>query len=170
MTANDIADARISEFSLALLEGTGWYEVDYDMGDPFVWGKDQGCDFYFGPCLVAGDPPTNNFDGHFCTDIETYACTFTGTHQGYCGTNEAFADDSITDAIDYFQNGNVVSGPYIDNCPIVFGFPDTQCANPDDVIYGYLGEDYETFATGAKCFSGTLDFSAPYDGSMVYCF
>jgi len=40
MTANDIVDARISEFTLALLEGTGWYEVDYDMADPFTWGKD----------------------------------------------------------------------------------------------------------------------------------
>mmetsp|Transcript_39949 Transcript_39949/g.35662 ORF Transcript_39949/g.35662 Transcript_39949/m.35662 type:complete len:96 (-) Transcript_39949:838-1125(-) len=54
MTSNDIDDARISKFTLAFLEGTGWYIVNYSMAEPFYWGKDQGCDFYNGPCLEDG--------------------------------------------------------------------------------------------------------------------
>lgn len=51
MTASEIDDARISEFTLAFLEGTGWYDVDYTMAEPFNWGRNQGCTFHDGPCL-----------------------------------------------------------------------------------------------------------------------
>ncbi len=45
MTASAILDMRVSEFSLALLEGTGWYKVNYDLADKMTWGKNKGCDF-----------------------------------------------------------------------------------------------------------------------------
>ena len=35
----------LSKFTLALLQDSGWYQVDYSLAEPFTWGKNQGCGF-----------------------------------------------------------------------------------------------------------------------------
>jgi len=38
-------------FTIALLKDTNWYaEINEDMADPLVWGKDKGCTFLHGSC------------------------------------------------------------------------------------------------------------------------
>jgi hypothetical protein len=80
MTASQINDQRISELTLALLDGTGWYEVNYAMADPFYFGKGEGCGFlskcsgYKEYCSASGD-----------------ACTFHGAAGGYCNS-DSFSD------------------------------------------------------------------------------
>eukprot|EP00961_Rhodomonas_salina_P280885 3794502-Rhodomonas_salina.6 len=39
------SDSVISAITLALLEDTGWYEVNYEAADQFKWGREQGCAF-----------------------------------------------------------------------------------------------------------------------------
>ena len=43
MTASDIASPRISEFTLALMQDTGWYEVDFKFAENFTFFKNIGC-------------------------------------------------------------------------------------------------------------------------------
>ena len=61
MTARVIfTDATFSIFNFAVLKDTGWYdEVNYDLADPMVWGKDAGCLFLEGTC-----PELANADFH----------------------------------------------------------------------------------------------------------
>ena len=39
MTANSKEDMSLSIFTLAFLEGTGWYQVNYSKADEITWGK-----------------------------------------------------------------------------------------------------------------------------------
>lgn len=39
-----------SRLTLALMEDTGWYKVNYDMAEPLQWGKDLGCLFAKNSC------------------------------------------------------------------------------------------------------------------------
>lgn len=35
----------ISEMTLAKFEDSGWYKVNYEYADNFLFGKNKGCDF-----------------------------------------------------------------------------------------------------------------------------
>lgn len=37
--------AFVSNFTLALLDSTGWYEINYTYAEPTDWGKNEGCSF-----------------------------------------------------------------------------------------------------------------------------
>ena len=45
MTASKFLEVKFSIFTLALLEDTGWYNVNYDYADEFIFGLKEGCDF-----------------------------------------------------------------------------------------------------------------------------
>lgn len=47
----------MSEITLALLEDSGFYKVDYGEAMEWRWGKDVGCDFVQRSC-VQGERPT----------------------------------------------------------------------------------------------------------------
>ena len=61
MTASSIKDSRITEFSLALLEGTGWYQVDYTLAENVTYGKNKGCSFLDGLCMNTATRTGNNY-------------------------------------------------------------------------------------------------------------
>ncbi|PIK55378.1 putative leishmanolysin-like peptidase [Apostichopus japonicus] len=50
MTGTHTHDRQFSRFTLAVLEDTGWYHVNYDLADQLVWGRDLGCDFVKKSC------------------------------------------------------------------------------------------------------------------------
>jgi hypothetical protein len=86
MTASQINDQRISELTLALLESTGWYQVDYSMADTFYYGYGEGCGYlsamsgYKEYCSTSGE-----------------GCTLHGQAGGYC------ASDSFSDGANYWR-------------------------------------------------------------------
>lgn len=40
----------LSQLTLALLEDSGWYCVDYSVAESLVWGRGKGCDFISQGC------------------------------------------------------------------------------------------------------------------------
>jgi len=51
MTASEMDYRRaISVFSLALLEDSGWYQVNYGLTENYYWGLNEGCDFFDARC------------------------------------------------------------------------------------------------------------------------
>jgi len=60
---------KLSEFTLAVLEDSGWYVVNYSQADNITWGKNQGCDFFYNKCNGT------NFR-EFCTVKEEKGCSF----------------------------------------------------------------------------------------------
>ena len=39
-----------SRLSLAVLEDSGWYSVDYERAQPLLWGRQRGCQFVRNGC------------------------------------------------------------------------------------------------------------------------
>jgi len=46
MIGDSYGENLISEITLGLFEDSGWYRVDYKMGNLFLWGKNVGCGFF----------------------------------------------------------------------------------------------------------------------------
>jgi hypothetical protein len=45
MIGDSYGENLISEITLALFEDSGWYKVNYDDANLFLWGQDKGCSF-----------------------------------------------------------------------------------------------------------------------------
>ena len=45
MIGDSYGENLISDITLALFEDSGWYKVDYNMSNLFLWGKNKGCNF-----------------------------------------------------------------------------------------------------------------------------
>ena len=43
MTASSFKDSSYSNFTLALLYDTGWYDLDFSLAEHFYFGKNKGC-------------------------------------------------------------------------------------------------------------------------------
>lgn len=82
---DDTAQMHVSEFTLALMEDSGWYVIDYDFSDPFFWGKNAGCDF-LDNTVDCVDKTTHktNFYPFFCDDIGDKGCNHEYTAPAGC--------------------------------------------------------------------------------------
>ena len=62
MTSDNMANPVFTDISMALLEDSGWYKVDYNKAETFTFGKNSGCDFLTKPCMTTkGDPAFPEF-------------------------------------------------------------------------------------------------------------
>lgn len=112
----------ISAFSLALLQDSGWYEVDYSRAAPFKWGAGLGCGFAEGKCspqeVGAWCSPEEGEGGE-----EALSCTFDGKGLGACdviqypsslpAANRYFPDErlgGVDDLMDYCPRLTVREG------------------------------------------------------------
>lgn len=163
MSPSTTTDFRISEFTLALLEGTGWYEVNYNMSDPFDWGRGKGCAFLDGPCVDENAEP--NF-AEFCSPLAREGCSYTRRAVGYCGGG-IILNPPIYPQWDYWKNGTILLDTYADNCPYYVGTYIRNCENTTSELYAVLRE--ESFGPTSRCFTGTLTQSSTSD-HHAYCF
>jgi len=141
MASGGIFGRRVSEFSLGLLEGSGWYAPDYSYAEPYYYGQGQGCSFIQGTC------GNSNYDfEEFCSG-SSRGCAPHGIAGGMCGS------DSKTDGCRYYNPNE-----------------DYHCENPDAAdntrlanlqVYG-RGE-------GSKCFTGSLG-SKSGNSVTSFCF
>lgn len=72
------APTQMTPVTLALLEDSGWYKVNYTKAEISTWGYGMGCDFVFGPCLESNSPsPTvpEYGRGFFCGQDGAMGCT-----------------------------------------------------------------------------------------------
>lgn len=56
MIADIYGEYFISNITLALFEDSGWYKVNYKMGQHILWGKNEGCDFIYSKCITSFIP------------------------------------------------------------------------------------------------------------------
>src|SRR5689334_10758687 len=99
MTASAIKELRITEFSLALLEGTGWYQADYTMAEPITYGKNKGCNFLNTKCIDGSFHPT--FE-EFCSPLASEGCSRTYRGIGYCATTTPKTDATLNANFNYW--------------------------------------------------------------------
>lgn len=141
MSSGSIYGRRISEFSLALLEGSGWYVPDYSYAEPFWYGQGQGCDFINSQCSSS----SSQFD-EFCTG-STRGCAPNGIGGGSCSS------DSI-----------------MDGCKFIRPSEDYLCENDNGADFARL-PDLQVFGRGAgsKCFTGSLNTRSS-NSPTSFCF
>jgi len=165
MTASAVNDARLTEFTLALLEGSGWYSVNYAMAEPIYWGKGQGCAFLNSKC-VNPTTKTASFE-EFCTPLTSSGCSYHGRSGGYCGAVSSVSNAKLVDPFNYFGNNTVVTDVYADNCPYVRPYLNEDCQNPSYQTNALLST--EVYGSGSMCFTGTLYPTGTLKSKTSYC-
>jgi len=140
MTSGLISQMQMSEFTLALLESTGWYVPDYaGYADTFAWGQGQGCGFLTGSC-------SSGSYSEFCSG-SARSCVATGRGGGTCST------DSRSD-----------------NCKWIHPSDSYDCDNANADSYARLPSlQAFGRSAGSKCFTGTLN-SKSAGSQTTFCF
>ena len=78
-------DQYISEFTLALLEDLGWYEVNYYTGGLMRFGKNKGCEFLTNDCVeIKEGNAFSVFYNEFCSYDSFSTCSSGRQSRGYC--------------------------------------------------------------------------------------
>jgi len=159
MTASRLKDRRISEFTLALLEGSGWYKPNYLYAEPMTYGKNAGCAFLDTECINR-ETLEPNFK-EFCSPLQAGGIYWTKRGMGYCGTSkeELELDESLPIAFDYWGNKTIIEDKFSDNCPHIRMANDSDCEDISGASLALL-DTYEFFGTGSKAFMGTLSRDA----------
>lgn len=139
-------DEVLSLFTLALLQDSGWYVVNFDAAGEFKYGRAQGCAFPADEC------PTIRDIGQ-CDQAQTSRprCTFDHSAIGYCGAQD----------------------PLMDGCPFVY--PQQKCNKDSGSTLNWCGSDDCTGGTWGPetaCFEtslGKVGWEVPY-GQTVACY
>ncbi|KAL5517551.1 hypothetical protein EMCRGX_G003113 [Ephydatia muelleri] len=123
MTSTPAFNLKLSEMTLALLQDTGWYQVDFSKAEPLQWGKNAGCQFVLGSCrgYINNRLPTGGSTVPFCSDITNTSkplklgCTLDRDATGYCNLRK------LSEVLprDYQYLGTDIGGalPIYDYCP-----------------------------------------------------
>jgi hypothetical protein len=145
MTSGAVLGMRVSQFTLALLEGSGWYVPDYDYADPFYVGQGQGCGFLNYQCGYGG---TSSFD-EYCTGSNSQrGCAANGMGGGACN-----------------------SDPLLGGCRTIYAFEQQYCENSNGLDDARL-PSMEVYGrgSGSRCFTGTLNTRQSTSGQTSFCF
>ena len=119
----------ISEFTLALLEDLGWYQVNYYTGGLMKFGKNKGCQFLEQDCVYPKDPEEvteifSSFPNEFCDEYyehkkrsEFGACSSGRQSMGYCygSLSENLAEIKRNYSADYGFGKT-----FVESCPITY--------------------------------------------------
>lgn len=148
MTGSSDHTAVISKISLALLEDTGFYKVEYEHAEHFEWGRGMGCSFVNGRCS-----DWENRKGYFCTQPGTKGCTVDRSAMGYC--NLIRHRSELPTPVRYFADSHFGgSDALADYCPHVAAYANGVCSDsrnqPEDAAFG------ESFGENSKCFESSL--------------
>mmetsp|Transcript_45636 Transcript_45636/g.108641 ORF Transcript_45636/g.108641 Transcript_45636/m.108641 type:complete len:1236 (+) Transcript_45636:58-3765(+) len=72
MTLESANFPRVSPMTLAMLEASGWYTVDYSYSGAFHYGRNKGCGFLTQQCVKDG---ATDFPDTFCTNTDVVSCS-----------------------------------------------------------------------------------------------
>jgi leishmanolysin len=154
MKARTNTEDVISEMSLALLEDSGWYKVNYYTGGFFRYGKNQGCDFINSKCVRDGKSISKN---DFPLIENTYVCFAGRTAKGIPSIQEY--NSVISESFQYFENTYLGGDDIADYCPVATaadleGWYDAgSCLNGISQYENGLGE---TVGYSSACFYSSL--------------
>ncbi|OMJ91260.1 hypothetical protein SteCoe_6239 [Stentor coeruleus] len=139
-----------SNVTLALLQDTGWYFVNYSYSQAPIWAKGQGCDIFTNKCITGG---VANFP-NFCIDSNK-GCDSMNLYRSKC--NIKTYTTAIPSAYQYF------SSIYIGGDDTTFDYcgykkPLTNGSCQGTSISTSLASSYygETIGSNSKCFDGTI--------------
>lgn len=151
MSTEIVNDAIFSNLTLALLVDTGWYTVNYTMGQSPMFGTDAGCDFFSKKCLENNE---SQFSKYFCDTDSTSVCDFNHLYKSYCSTAKYPIPLPTTYQYytDTYKGG---SDMYTDYCPYSKPFTNGSCRG--NTLTTFVNElANETISLNSRCFQSTL--------------
>ena len=154
----------VSNLTLAFLQDTGWYIVDFDYAEPqFQFGKNYGCKFFQNECFNVSDlknESDSNFKEYFCNPnvMTGEYCTFDHVSIGFCGVSlqtpyddryKYFGDDVNT----YYGWITSEYCPYVEVLDSnVTGF-NFQCFEPNGNSFDHFSSSYApwNYSLSSRC-------------------
>ena len=112
MISIDYPEIVISEISLALLEDSGLYNVNYYTGGLFRYGKGLGCEFLKDKCVSEGK---SNYEREFCDVENEERCTSGFIDRGLCYISNY---PYLPEYYRYFNDTTKGGFYYADYCPV----------------------------------------------------
>ena len=92
----------ISDFTIAILEGLGWYKVNNYTGGLMKFGKNKGCDFLNQDCAEQKDGKViAKFNNEFCNSDSFGTCSIGRQSRGYCFQESTY---SLAESKGYSRN------------------------------------------------------------------
>ena len=106
----------ISEFTLALLEDSGWYKVNYYTGGLMRFGKNKGCNFLNKDCL--NNEGATNFKYEFCDILKADqpTCSLGRQSRTYCKVYTKLENEKLIEK--YKRFGYWLGRMDADLCPV----------------------------------------------------
>lgn len=126
MIGDSYGENLISELSLALFEDSGWYKVDYELANLFIWGKDKGCDFlnFNVKCIEKKDDKIfTKFEKEFCSEFNSPTCSTSNIFRGNCKTRKY---KNLHAFERYIDDNTAGVDPLTDKCPIAIEVKEGQ--------------------------------------------
>ena len=117
MISTDYPEITISEITLALLEDSGWYTVNYYTGGLFRFGKGLGCSFLNSSCIR---DDMSLFGREFCLNENEERCSSGNIDRGFCYIVKY---DNIPENYQYFKNNKKGGFLPSDYCPVSISYP-----------------------------------------------
>ncbi|CAA6653468.1 unnamed protein product [Spirodela intermedia] len=158
MTGSVDARSVVSKMTLALLEDSGWYMVNYSMAGDLQWGRHQGAEFVSSPC--------NHWKGAYhCNTTQFSGCTYNREAEGYCPIVNYNGD--LPQWARYFPQANRGGQSSLaDYCSYFVAYSDGSCtdassARAPDRMLG------EVRGSSSRCMVSSLVRSGFVRGSMA---
>ena len=166
MISTDYHEIVISEISLALLEDSGWYGVNYYTGGLFRYGKGSGCNFLNTKCVSNG---YTNFGREFCVNANEERCSASNIDRGYCYIVNY--SSSLPSYYQYFEGGFEPA----DYCPVSMSFSSqyyyfySRCDSNGKNYHNLPNIFGETYGENSLCILSSLAPSGYTSDSMARC-
>ena len=160
MISSDYTDVVISDITLAVLEDTKFYKVNYYTGGLFRFGKNQGCSFLHKKCLYNKGEDTL-FENEFCTNPGEAFCSSSHLSKGICYIVKY--NYRIDSKFRYYDDP--LKGGYIpaDYCPVSNLFKsdlDNNYYYPKSCKYGKTEFENEVIGSNSICFESSISLSS----------
>ncbi|RDD40192.1 Leishmanolysin-like peptidase [Trichoplax sp. H2] len=134
----------VSEFTLALMEDSGWYRPDYNavFKRKMWWGKGLGCHFLYGNCSNPSHYP------YACDNIYFSGCTDDHDAWGECKTNK-----------------------WMNNCKVNMAYIDGVCSDNNNAasVSDLNGNCGPKFDRNSRCLLSTLTSSKYHRIPSGFC-
>ena len=147
-----ITDGAIySNITLALLQDTGWYKVDFSMGQAPIFGRNVGCGFFNTKCVVNG---VSQYPNMFCDTPNSWTCDPMGLSKAQC--NIATWSAPLSTWFQYFSTSTTGGYDYFsDYCPYKQMYTNGDCRGNSVATYVQSGTS-EVIGMSSRCFASTL--------------
>jgi hypothetical protein len=154
MTGSSAYNYRIlTNFTLKLLDDTGWYKIDYSYAEKIIWGRNKGCQFFKSSC--------DDFS-EYCKTLQKLGCDYDYKFLATC-TNDGLSSCPYNYG---FQNCSNLFNLNENNLQITKNLEKDYPYNVFSDLSRCVYSSYKDFDTLPRCHRVTCD--TVYKNVVIY--